>query len=85
MASWFQEMDHGLCFQILQTFWRRHTDHQETSSKIEVNSAGDGRKPVNELPDEEFEQNMILGGLVKVGKLGSFQAGFRAKAGKSVT
>lgn len=64
MASWFQETDGGLCFQNTQDPFEEatHTNHEETSSKTEVNNAGDGRKAVNELPNEEFEQNMILGG-----------------------
>lgn len=80
LASWFQEMDGGLCFQNTRDLFEEatHTNHEETSSKTEVNKVGDRRKAVNGLPNEEFEQNMILGGLAEVGKLGRSHAGFRA-------
>ena len=32
---------------------------------IEVNSVDDCRKAASELPNEEFEQSLVLGGLVK--------------------
>ena len=73
-------MDGGLCLQNTQDLSEEatHTNHEEASSKIEVNNVSVDRKAVNELPNEEFEQNMILGGLVEVGKLGRSHAGFRA-------
>lgn len=44
---------------------------------IEVNSVDDCRKAANGLPNE-LEQSMVLGGLVKVRKLWSAHADFRA-------
>lgn len=45
---------------------------------IEVNRVDDCRKAANKLPNEEFGQSMILGGLVKVRKLRRAHANFRA-------